>query len=307
MASLGSIAGVHLDLDPGATAWRAAMELYYEDKVEGAFEIAGPSAGAYHGSLLRTYRLIEGEARTRRASRRYRLASWLEFEWVPEEVPDHAAAGQAVLEAASAVSTRLKWDRHESTLATVLVAEADADWNDSRYGYCVDKVPYDKICLPQVVCADPAELSRVAAHEFAHVVVLNMGQKLAPHWLDEGIACLMEGRVVARAAKQTVQRGQWLSPLQMGGAFEVDRRDPANLEGVGAAYDQATVLVGYLHSLAADQGLVDLLTALPDHSRWMDVLMTLVKGKPVDAALHHVYGFDEGGLFAKAAGWIGAT
>ncbi|MHB8635943.1 MAG: hypothetical protein ACYC96_05665 [Fimbriimonadaceae bacterium] len=293
----------HIGLGSESAAWKAAMDLYYDDKVVAALDLIESNAAGYGGSLLSTYRMIEGEARTRAASERISLGNALELEWVPHEVPHHNAVGEVILNAATAITRRLQWDGHESVLATVLVAEADADWHEARYGYCVDKRPYDKICLPHVSCHDPAELWRVTAHEFAHVVVLNTAQKLAPHWLDEGVACLMEGRNALRSAERLGERRAWRTPAQMGGAFDVDRRDPAKFGGIAAAYDQATVLVAYLHSLAGDAGLVALLKAFTDHSRWTDLVTRLASRDPVDVALQQVHDFGQDELFDRAKTW----
>jgi hypothetical protein len=297
----------HIAIGSASAAWKAAMDLYYEDKVVAAFELVESNAAANGGSVLGAYRLVEGEARTRRDSDRMKLSPKLELEWVPHEVAHHVAVGEVILSAAAAITRRLQWDQHESVLATILVAEADADWHEARYGYFVDKIPYDKICLPNVSSHDPAELWRVTAHEFAHMVVLNTAQKLAPHWLDEGIACLMEGRSAAHAAERLRQRAAWRPPALMAGAFDVDRRDPSNMHGVGAAYDQGTVMVAYLHSLAGDEGLVKVLKAFTDHSRWTDLVTLLASRDPVDVALHQVHGFGQEELFERASKWAGAA
>jgi hypothetical protein len=295
----------HIGIGSESAAWKAAMELYYDDKVVAAFELVESNAAGYGGSLLSTYRLIEGEARTRQVSDRHKLSPTLELEWVPHEVAHHNAIGEVILNASGAITRRLQWDQHESVLATILVAEANADWHEARYGYCVDKTPYDKICLPHASCHDPGELWRVTAHEFAHVVVLNMAQKLAPHWLDEGIACLMEGRSAERAAERLHRGAIWRTPAQMSGAFDVDRRDPSNMHGVSAAYDQGTVLVAYLHSVAGDPGLVKLLQAFTEHSRWTDLVTRVAGRDPVEVALHQVHAFGQAELFARAVQWHG--
>ena len=288
-------------LESPSSAWKAASDLYYEDKVVAAQDIATPNSGAWGGTALRFYRMIEGEADTRRASDQTALSPWLNYEWVSHEVPHHVAVGEVILHAASKSAERLGWDKHESVLATVLVAEADADWNEARYGYCVDKVPYDKICLPQVSTHDPSELWRVTAHEFAHVVVLNTTQKLAPNWLDEGIACVMEGRDANLARQRLRQANIWMTVGEIRGAFEPDRRDPSNMRLIRAAYDQGTVLVNYLHTLKGDAGLIELLHAFTDHSRWKD-LVTMISGRqPVDGALMQAFGFASEELFERAS------
>jgi hypothetical protein len=91
----------------------------------------------------------------------------------------------------------------------------------------------------------------------------------------------------------------------MGGAFDVDRRDKSNMGGVGAAYDQATVLVAYLHSLSGDEGIVNVLKAFTDHSRWTDFVTLLASRDPVDVALNQVHGFGQDKLFAQAEAWEG--
>jgi hypothetical protein len=283
-----------------SAAWKAASDLYYEDKVVAAYEIVEPNSAAGGGASLGFYRLIEGEALTRQSAERVKLASWLDYEWVPHEVPHHVAVGQVVLAAATSSAERLQWDKSAGVLASILVSEADADWHDARYGYCIHKLPYDKICLPNVATHDPHELWRVTAHEFAHVVILNTTQQLAPHWLDEGIACLMEGRNADEAMHRLNHDSLWFSPIEIRTAFDPDRRAAANMHHIRAAYDQATVLVNYLQSLKGDQGIVDLLQAFTDHSHWKD-LMTLISGKqPVDGALHQVFGFNSQELFTLA-------
>jgi len=289
-----------IDLGAESALWKAAMELYHDDKVVAAYDLVKSDAAAFRGSALGAFRFIEGEARTRKASDRTKLSPTLELEWVPGEVPHHAQVGEVILHATETVSRRLQWDHRESVLATILVGEADADWHEARYGYCTDKTPYDKICLPQASTHDPRELWRVAAHEFAHVVVLNTAKGQAPHWLDEGIACFMEGRSAELAAQRLREAGRWRTPLQMGGAFGADRRDTANMGGVRAAYDQATVLVAHLHSKGGDEGLVSLLKAFTEHSRWTDLVTAIANRDPADVALQQAFELGIEELFAAA-------
>ena len=275
------------------------MDLYYEDKVTGAYDVASTQAGAFGGSMLRDYARLEGEALTRKLGQRAKLAPWLEFEWVDAELPHHEAVGQVVLHAVSETNRRLQWDASESVLVSVLTTEADT----REYGgYCVDKVPYDKICLPRSACSHPERLAHVVAHEAAHVVVLNTAQKVAPQWLDEGIACLMEGRDAATASARLTSHDAWRAAFQMGGAFEVDRRDPTETPGVTAAYDEATVLASYLHSLKGDEGLVELLKGMAPKFNLGFVFKRLARMDPVDMALRQVYGFGQRELFAKVRG-----
>ena len=282
---------------------RAARELYLNDQVEGALETIEPISG--EPALGPIYRLIEGEARTRNVSEQVDLASWLRFEWVRGEVPHGPEAGEVVLLAAKTVADRLQWDKHEKVLATILVAEADAEWNEARYGYCVDKTPYDKICMPQVAARDKKELWRVALHEFAHVVILNTTRKAAPRWLDEGIACLMEGRNAQAAAQRLKLEGTWLPPEMLEAAFSADRRDPSAHRGVRSAYDQATVLVTYLHSQYGDAGIVCLLRSFADNSMWTEFTMRLKGKMPAEEALQETFRLGQSALFDKAAAWAG--
>jgi hypothetical protein len=287
---------------PGSdvASWRAASELYFEDKVIGAWEVLEPNSGMFGGAMLGQYRLFEGEARTRQASQMKPLAPWLDFEWIPGDLPHAESVGQVVLDAAAHVGQRLQWDRHEKVLATILIAEADADWHEARYGYFVDKTPYDKICLPLAACIHPAGVWQVAAHEFTHVIVLNTTQNAAPHWLDEGFACLMEGRDPFAARERLRVSNVWRDPHDAELAFGVDRRESSNMHGVRSAYDQSLVLVSYLFSLKGDAGLVSLLKAFTNHSEWVDMLAGLTNHDPADRAIKATFGFGIKELFERA-------
>ena len=85
------------DIASPSAAWKAASDLYYEDKVVASFEIVESNAAAGGGASLGFYRMIEGEARTRQAADRVKLAPWLDYEWVSHEVPHHVAVGQVEL------------------------------------------------------------------------------------------------------------------------------------------------------------------------------------------------------------------
>lgn len=283
--------------------WKAALDLYYADNVEGAFELIETNAAAFGGSGLRMYRMIEGEARTRATGEVVPLTGKLDFEFVADEVPHHEQAAHVVRDAVTRVSHVLQWDQREKVLATILVAEADADWHEARYGYCVDKVPYDKICLPQASTISPEELWRVVAHEYAHVVVLNTTQANAPHWLDEGVACIVEGRDPRLAAQRLTQAGVWRTPAAMKVAFGVDRRDSTKMGGVRAAYDQATVLVGYLLASNGMEGLSKLLRSFTGHPIWQDLVSLVAQREPIDHALQIALSLNESQLFKRALAW----
>jgi hypothetical protein len=262
--------------------WREAIEAYYRDEMEAAFALAQALGAGYGGASLRWYRMIEGEALAREASEIRETAPWLKIEG--------GADDEAVRRACEGVAARLGWDFSEGVLVTVLPPEVDAPWHGARYGYCVDKVPYDKICIRARAAHDP---EAVVAHEFAHAVTLNLTQNRAPHWLDEGLAMLMEGD---RHRPPTL----WQEPDALDRVFEADRRDHDGLMRAEEAYAQAAVLVRTLHRLGGDESLRRLLRAFTNNGLWDEIKINLLGEPSVEEALHEVYGIGRAELFERA-------
>lgn len=223
--------------------WRLAIDAYYRDDLGPAYAMAQNLGAGFGGAALRWYRMIEGEAMTRERARTEELETWLTVEWDPSELHLTEEHKRALLDPCRRVAERLGWNFEMPVRVAVLLGEADAPWHGARFGYCVDKIPYDKVCLPFRAAQDPAELARVMAHEFTHVVTLNLTQNRIPHWLDEGLAQLMEGA--------DTQGEDWLDPEPLNAAFETDRRTDDGLHHARDAYAQALILVRHLYSIEA--------------------------------------------------------
>ena len=270
--------------------WREAIESYCEDRLEESFALAQALGAGFGGGALRWYRMIEGEALTRRTAKVESLEPWLSLEGNASEGDvDH----ETIREACREVAGRLDWRYQMPVRVTVLLTEVDARWHGARYGYCVDKVPYDKICVPARAAHDPRELGRVVAHEFTHAITLNLTEKRIPHWLDEGLAMLMENAA-------PVPPREWLDPEPLNAAFEADRRDEAGLARSHDAYLQSHAIVRYLHRRKNDAGLARLLRAFTNNGFWDEIKINLLGEPSAEEALREVYGFGQRELFEAA-------
>jgi hypothetical protein len=284
--------------------WRQAIEAYYQDNVEAAYQIALSLGAGFGGSALNWYRMIEGEALARQQGTVQKITDWLQIEKVDNELQGVHGLEETVQAACEEVAERLGWTFEVPTLVTVLVREADNPWHGARFGYAVDKVPYDKVCVPNAVCHDPEQLRSVIAHEYSHIVTLNLTDNRAPQWLEEGIAMFIQGEPLASSfAPFHARPSDWLSPHDLDLAFGVDRRDAETHRAVRHAYQQAAVLVHYLHSLAGEEGLRRLLRAFTNNSLWDEVKINVLGAPSVEEALHEVYKVGQGEVFELAFKW----
>ncbi|RYG25172.1 hypothetical protein EON82_08130 [bacterium] len=273
--------------------WREAIEAYYWDRMPESFAIAQALGAGFGGAALRWYRMIEGEALTRERARIEEITDTLSVEFDPDEFTLDEAHKGAIPTATETVARRLGWDFSMGVRVAILVEEVDAPWHGARFGYCVDKYPYEKVCVPFRSAVDPDELYRVMAHEFTHAVTLNLTQGRIPHWLDEGLAMLMENAPARRT-------GNWLDPEALNAAFEADRRDEEGLSRSGAAYVQSAQIVRHLHAVGGDEKLAQLLRAFTNNNLWDEIKINLLGEPSVEEALHEVYGFGQRELFGAA-------
>jgi hypothetical protein len=164
-----------------------------------------------------------------------------------------------------------------TTWVSFLPAHTDAPWRIGRAGYCVDKYPFDKVCLPERLLKDPFELREAMAHEFAHVIVLHLGRGRVPVWLNEAIAMHCGGRVDPRAVA-ALRTGvwPWRAPHALDAAFQSDH--PGEIQ---AAYTQAALLGDYL----APKGRLGDLLRILGADNWGVRWRSLLGADPVDLAL----------------------
>jgi hypothetical protein len=283
-------------------AWRNALEHYYWDRLEPAMEVASSLGVGVGGYGARTYRLIEAEFVTRRRSRTEEVQAWMRLETIPEEVEGAAGLADGILRACEEVGRRFEWDHRAPVLVSVLAAESDAPWAVGRYGYCIDKFPFDKVCLPQAAAHHPEHLHQVTAHEYAHVVVLNLTQGQAPRWLDEAVAMVAQ-RDVDEGMRAAFASGEqpWRSPHDLELAFGAEGDEAEDAQRVWAAYQQSALIGHYLADRHGEASLGRLLRAFSDNSPWTELKMRLVNQSPADEALRETFGFGEDELFERAA------
>lgn len=284
---------------PDHAAWKAAFEHYYWDRMQEAWALIEESGVGEASYLLGSYRLLEAEWITRRQSEIERVNEWMQFELVPEELGQKAADLHALtLDACEDVARRLGWTHSAQTLVSILAAEVDRPWATNPYGYCVDKFPYEKICLPFHLANDPGQYFQAAAHEYAHVVSLNLSLGRAPRWLSEAISVLVE-RPLDRYALKQFRSGRWTwnEPSELEGMFNVNSEDR---EGVWMAYQQAGLIGRYLASLGGERNLALLLKEHANEGFWRNMRRILRGTTRTDVALRKVYGFGEHALFSKA-------
>lgn len=289
--------GVRLGYLGDTADWKLITDLYYWDKVVEAYERSLEAGAIGGGSTLGFYRLVEGEALTRRVSTISDVTAWLKLEHPPGVAPILA---EVTREVCSEVAGRLGWNYQAQAMVSVLVPEADVPWHSARYGYMMDKYPYDKVCLPAVALADQAHFRRVLAHEYAHVVTLNTTSNRAPHWVEEGVSTWIEGPARPDSAGR-FQTGEstWRSPIDLENAFASERRNGENREKIRDAYDQSRLLVQFLVNQKGEAGIQQFLSAFSDNSVWDEIKIRLGEA-PVEEALKQAFGINQSRLFEEA-------
>lgn len=285
--------------------WKTAIDHYYWDRLEQAHALAiGLGVGSLAG-YEGLYRMIESELATREQAEIRPLSDWLDLEWISAETHGSVDLGEVILRSCNEVADRFGYRERAKTLVSILASEADAPWAVARFGYMVDKYPYDKVCIPNNRIYAEAALHEVVAHEFAHVIVLNMAQGRVPKWLNEGIAMLAE-----RSSDLRIRRGfaeghlPWLSLRELEIAHSAPRQGEPHPERTWFAYQQSAWLVRYLVSIGGEAKIGEMLRAFADHSAWIEIRMRLTGQSPADEALHEVYGFGEKELFERTIAWL---
>jgi hypothetical protein len=282
--------------------WKNAVEHYHWDRLQQAYDLSLELGVGATGVYGRFFRQIEAEHLTRLQSELQKSTDWLTLESIRHET-DHVPQWQeVVLDACANIAGRLGWEHGAPTMISVLAAESDAPWAVGRYGYCVDKFPYDKICLPQVSLTN-GQLEETVVHEYAHVITLNLSEGLVPRYLDEAIAMVAQGepdyRVLRGFASDQIR---WLAVEDINATY-VQEMQAGGGQQLWFAYQQSAAIGHYLVSLKGEAGLGDLLRAFSDNSTLTELKMRIVGQSPADEALQQVYGFGERELFERALRW----
>ncbi|MCW5944039.1 MAG: hypothetical protein KIS66_17550 [Fimbriimonadaceae bacterium] len=282
--------------------WKEAIEHYYWDRLDRAYEIASTQGLGQMGAYLSWFRMIEAEWLTRRDGERLKVEPWLELEWSPGDVgyADMRPIGEAVRAACDEVAQRLGWTHGASTLVSILREEARAPWSIAADGYCVDMHPYEKICLPRYALEDRIDFRRVVRHEYAHVVTINLAAGTAPRWLSEAVSVLLEGGR-DRATERAFRDGsaQWLDPDPLEKSFSAEDRSR-----VWLAYRQSGLIGGYLASLEGELRVGDLLRAHAEGSFWKRLGAGFLGATHTDVAMRRTYGRSVSQVFSEALAWL---
>lgn len=283
------------------SAWKAVLDLYHEDKVVEALDLAKRTGAGEAGHYLRLYRLIEAEAISRPGSDVHRLAPWLEVEYIPEEAPGGIETlVPALLSACDRVSAALGFAHGPPTRIAFLSEAARAPWATSPHGYCMDMYPYEKLCMPSRLLSDTNRLSVVVAHEYAHVATLNLTLGRATHWLEEAVSMQFEPKRRGRPGVEFVSEEEpWLPPAELIAAFGSD--DEVD---VWEAYEQSMWIGRFLRKLGGDESLGSLLK-LMGQDRLISGLWARLLGRTAeDHAMRTVYGFGWQRAFDEAFDWL---
>jgi hypothetical protein len=286
-----------------AINWDRAIEHYNWDRLEAAFEIASSAGIGLAGRYLRWYRQIEAEYTTRKRATRRQVTDWLEVEIIPDEAHGREeAAAQETLAAAEETAARFRYAHESKVLVSVLSSESDAPWTAGRYGYYVDKEPYDKICLPHADLHRPGALHETMRHEYAHVIAHNLSGGRAPRWLDEAVAMVAQGgRDPVTEKGFATGRLHWLEEHELDMAYNDPDRDERRM---WAAYMQSACLGRYLAEQGGEPKLGELLRAFTNNSILAEFKITLNMQSASDEALGEVYGLTVRELFEQTLAWL---
>jgi hypothetical protein len=288
-----------------STYWQAALELYHLDELEEAYRQIMSHGVGDGGWFLRWYRVIEAEAMTRARSEVMQVAPWLSIELVSSEILDlRGRLIQGTIAACDEIALRLGWTHGAPTRLAILAEEADAPWAANPFGYCVTKEPFEKICLPSYLVDDPDEFFQAVAHEYAHVISLNLSDGFAPRWLEETVSVLAE-RQFDDCAVQAFASGHepWLSPEDLELTIE-NAREEEGRDAMWMAYQQAGLIGRYLTSIGGERMLGTLLREHANESVTRNLKLIVTGQDRLEGALQAVYGLTKRRLFAEALTWV---
>ena len=278
--------------------WDAAIERYLEDEVVEALALVQRRGIGDGGEFGRWFRVLEAEGISRVHSRTKELGHGLTLEYIPEEVLSVLdVLTDAVTTACLDVAQRFAYTGQATTRIAIMAEVTEGPWTVSPYGYCVEKGPYHKICLPAYLLDELDEAAAAVAHEYAHVVCLELTDGHAPRWLEEAISMLVEH---GDSLSDTV--AEWRNPIELERLLQAPSDDPESEAEpeLWDAYVQCGWIGRYLHSLRGDEGIAELMTLHADE-RWIQNLSLALTGRQrVDYALSKAFGLTVRQLFDRA-------
>jgi len=291
------------DLVNGFAFDEVVRELYFDDNLEAAWE-QGLERGLSRLDM-RFYRLLEAEYLTRQRAQIMELRAGLTFEYNPHEHGLHLHHhSELIRNECEAVAARFGWDFREEARITVLIAEVDAPWHYHRAGYCIDKYPFEKICIPASSLHHEGELRHLIRHEFMHAITMNLCNGHEPVWLTEGLSVFVEGTGPTGYWRRFRDGGaEWRDPMYLSGGIKANRWGNS-VEAIREGYEQASIVVAHLHSLGGDAKLAELMNRIGDEGVRSNFFRSLLGRTRTDEALRAVFGLSESQAFAKARDWL---
>jgi hypothetical protein len=276
--------------------WKLASDLYYAEKLVEAYDTAMDTGMGVAAQYLDFFRTIEAEYLTATRSTVQQLQQNLELEYIPDEVEAHLPTLiNSIQSATNSMSAKLSYGHDSPTRFTVLAAETDAPWLHGRWGYCIQKKPFYKICLPLVVLPQPQRLQETLLHEYAHVAVGTIADRRAPRWLNEAVAQTVSGE-----ARNAPPPAEWLSPKELEGSFAA----PQTSQERRNAYLQAAWIGAYLAEQYGEEKLGDLLRGFSDNSILQELWLRISGESPDQEALQQTYKLNLKQLFENARAWV---
>lgn len=288
--SMFGVAGEHI-------AWKAVMDLYRLDRLDGAFQAASELGAGLRGRGLSTFRMIEAEHMTRQLGIRQKVADWLEIEAVESESGSLDQLAEIARSQFEAVLQRMGGGEKPPTLLTVMALEADAPWAPYRHGFCTPKAEFSKICLPGALVHYPGQFQAALRHEFAHAIIETRATDPIPTWLHEACAMRMgEGPQTGSARQFRLGLWPWLDPATLNRAFQDDRTAGGPEGQIWRAYQQAAWLGEWIAGKGGDEAFGALLREL-SHTTWLEGLGIV---NPMEAAMKKSLGVSVEEAFALA-------
>lgn len=273
--------------------WRVVLEQYNQDHLEAAHRLAEEFGAGPAGMGIVVYRRVDAEYLTRVRSTTEPVNDWLTLEWVPDELAMDDSMRTLMLDAMDSVAKRLGYETRGKVLLSVLTTEADAPWSDGRFGYMVNKIPFDKICVPLAAFGSRERLHEVVAHEYAHVIAHDLSEGRVPRWMDEAIAMVMQ------SGDRPHRVDHWLTPDELDMAYHADQGDVRRWN----AYQQSGIIGEFLATMGGEPKIGELLRDFANNSTWTELKMSLTGQRPEDEALREAYGFGVQDLFSNAEVW----
>lgn len=296
-AKWGSVGIDHVD-------WKVAIAHYDAERLSDAYETALDVGVGSGGHYVTWFRTIEAEYLSSERAAVQLLRQDLELEFVEEELENRfEEVRETVLSAIEEIGARFEYGHESPVRVSVLAQATDAPWLFGRYGYCILKDPYYKICVPNRLIFDRNQLFDTLRHEYAHVVVGTLSDARAPRWLDEAIAMVAEGGVSSSARRRFAVEGEeWLTHEEL----EADLRDLDDSEEKWLAYMQAGLVGEFLAERYGEKSLGEMLRGFSDHSYWKELWMRIRGTTSEEEAIDQVYRLSLDALFEQAHDWVRA-